>query len=316
MRDRRTLTFLLLVGIIISGSGASLLAASAVAYNNSPTLAQYAEFWTVARGGGGLLTDNINYDYIKMFPFTAEPSDLRMVYMSFNVSASQPSEFDSMMQFFAALSCSNTPFIKTPWLMHSIYNMSNQATDELLSWGLSTPHNITVYYVKAVLYIFADNRTYTFSFDCIPYISQTEKNGTNSSGVLNTRLWELDYHPYGTFTYYVPDLSNTILNLGFNSGGNLSFSLLVDWNVSFWQKYGPGLQYAGNATIANWVFRKLDTENISVSIDLNNTNYHPPVPAFAVIPWRPVLEAGVLVTGFVVTVVGLVLRKKYSRKVR
>jgi hypothetical protein len=144
---------------------------------------------------------------------------------------------------------------------------------------------------------------------------QTE-NSTVRGGKLYDGYWEVDYHSDGTFMYYVPDPSQTILHLGFNTSGNLSFSLIFNWNVSFEQKYGPGLKYAGNATIANWVFRKLDANTIGVSISLNNTNYRPPVPAFTVVPWTPLLETSIFVAGLIVSVVSFVLWRKYPDSLR
>jgi hypothetical protein len=315
MENRKILGVLSLVGIFITASSASLLAISAANYNNNPILSQYAEFWVVARSGGGLGTANYSDLYVKCFPLSASPDDLRVADLSFNISASQSSSFIPLVQFLAVLSAPNCPAFATSWLDHLSQTMSDQATLQLLNEGLATPHNLTVCYVEMILHIFANNTVYTFSLGRNPYSTVTERNETARLGLIDDGSWELDYHPNGTFTYYVPPQDrNIVLDLGFNSGGNLSFSLQASWNVSFEQKYGPCLKYAGNATIANWLFKKLDDNTIRVSIDLNNTNYHPPVPAFAVIPWSPVLETGVLVAGLIVTVVGLVLWKKYCRK--
>jgi hypothetical protein len=319
MRKLRNLSLLLLVGIIIAASGTYLLAISSVNYENSPTLAQYAEFWTVARSGGGLETVKDSDLYVKYVPLSADPGDLRLMDLSFNVSASQTCDFNVLMQFIAGLSAPNSPIFATPWLENLSEKMSDQATMQLLAEGLATPHNLTINYVQAFLHIFANNSVYGFNLGRF-HLTRAE-NGTLEGGVAYGWILQFYYNTDGTITYYIPSppfepltFQNTVLNLGFNSGGNFSFSLQFNWNVSFEQKYGPNLKYAGNATILNWIFRKLDGGTIGASIELNNTNFRPPVPAYAVISWKPVLEISILATGIIVTVVSLVLWRKYTRK--
>jgi hypothetical protein len=328
MENRRRLTafgVLFLVGIILAGSGAALVAVSSVKHSSSPGLEQYAEFWVVARSGGGLGTNSDSDLYVKTVPLSADPGDLRVWDLAFNISASQSSIFIPTMQFFAAFSAPNFAIFNTTWLENLSHTLSDQETQQLFEQGLATPHNITLYYFDEVLQISANNTVYNFTLiqnvlGRDPNMTESE-NSSVKGGMAYPGYWQVNYLSDGTFMFYVPDPSQTVLHLGFNMNENLSFSMRFCWNMSFEQEYGSGLRYAGNATIANWVFTKIDADTIGVSIDLNNTNYRGPIPAFTVVPSPPLLETsvlvvGLIVVGLIVSVVGFIFWRKFPGGIR
>jgi len=288
--EAKMLKLLFSMGIIIMITAASLLTIYIVDPDYCSKLVQFSEFWAVARSGGGQITQSESDMYVKDVPLSANVNDLRVFHLSFNFSVHIKTHFWVPVQFIAALSAPCFPIFASEWLN----NAEDDPHCKLFEHGLSTPHNITIYYVGVVLNISANNNIYTLSLVHQSYTKVSEKNETTSGGFAYLRDSALTYYPDKGFVFFVADENRTVLDIGFNSDDSWSFSILGWWNVSFEQLYGPDMIFAENTTLAEWVFKKITNDTINVSIMIDNTHYHTPVPAYTKTRRPPWIEIFIL----------------------
>jgi hypothetical protein len=297
MELRQKLVFTIVVfGLIMTGAGASLVGAYAVDYNYSHKLVQFAEYWVVARNGMGAFQVGSHNVTV---PMGANASDLRAFYVTIDLVNSTEASFWSAVQIFALYSAPVSPVFDTPWLRSA--GIGTESNLKLYNLGLETPHNITIYDEEAILIINANDSLSELNLGHYPSttISQTSEY---KGGQLYFRESSISYAPSTGYTFYVANENRTVLHLVPNTDNSWSFLLLARWNTSFQQQYGPGADYAGNATLASWHFTHQSNGSIIVSAVVNNSNYHSPVPVYTVTQRDPWLEVGILGLGIVTSV--------------
>ena len=310
--SKKIVKVLFLLGIIITTTGVSLLSIYFIDYHYSREIVQYSEFWAVARTGGGDVSSEDGL-YTRRIPLSANVSDLRVFHLSFNISTQEEIDFRIPIQIIATLSEPDFPIFDSEWA--NSYDSSNINEWEKLweNYGKFTPRNITISLMETVIQFYTNDTKYIISLGRIDDIRYTEKNGSLIGYVYWKDLW-LSYEPNKGFIFYMCDDNRTVYYPRFNSNGSWSFSLLTWWDVSFEQLYGPNMYFTGNTTIARWVFYKEDNDNMNVSITIDNTNYHSPIPVYTVIQRPPWIEASILSGGIIGTIIILAYWKKQHQK--
>ena len=292
--------------------GSSLLSIYFINYNYSREIAQYSEFWAVARTGGGDVSTEEG-QYTRRIPLSANISDLRVFHLSFNISTQEEIDFRIPIQIIAALSEPGFPIFSSEWV--NSYDISDLKELGKLweNFAKSTPRNITITYMETILQISANNRQFIKSLGNYSNIKYTEKD-EHTIGFVYFRDSEIVYNPQQGFIFYIADKNNTILHLDFNSNNSWSFSLMAYWNITFEQKYGSNINFVGNASIAHWIFQKQNNSNISVSITINNTHYNGPIPTFTIVQRSPWIESIFLGFGVILIISVTLYNKIYFQK--
>lgn len=300
--------------------GSSLLSIYFIDYHYSRRKVQCAEFWAVVRTGGGKLTHEPMY--VCHIPLSASVSDLRVFHLSFNISTQTDTSFWVPIQMISALSGPGPMFpIFASEFLNNSYRVGDYEYWNYIweNFAKSTPRNITITYMETILQISANNRQFIKSLGNYSNIKYTEKD-EHTIGFVYFRHSEIVYNPHQGFIFYIADENNTILHLDFNSNNSWSFSIMAYWNITFEQKYGPNINFVGNASIAHWIFQKQNNSDINVSITIDNTNYNGPIPFFTIVQRPPWIESIVLGFGVILiisatllTTIAVFLRMKVDR---
>lgn len=310
--SKKIVKVLILLGIIFLTTGVSLLSIYFTDYHYSRETVQYSEFWAVARTGGGD-TSSEEGQYTKRIPLSANLSDLRVFHLSFNISTQEEIHFGIPIQIIASLSDPNFPIFSSEWVNSYDFSNINEWNYIWENFAKSTPRNITITYMETILQISANNSLFIKSLGNNSNIKYTEKD-EHLIGFVYFRYSEIVYNPDQGFIFYIADENNTILHLDFNSNNSWSFSLMAYWNMTFEQKYGSNINFVGNASIAHWIFQKQNLSEINVSININNTHYKGPIPAFTIVQRSPWIESIVLGFGVILIISVTLYDKLYFQK--
>jgi len=310
--SKKIVKVLILLGIIITTTGVSLLSIYFIDYHYSREIVQYSEFWAVVRTGGGDVSTEEG-QYTRRIPLSANVSDLRVFHLSFNISTQEEIDFRIPIQIIAALSEPGFPIFSYEWV--NSYDISDLKELGKLweNYAKSTPRNITITYMETILQISANNRQFIKSLGNVSNIKYTEKD-EYLVGFIYFRDSEIVYNPHQGFIFNIADKNNTILHLDFNSNNSWSFSLMAYWNITFEQKYGFNINFVGNASIAHWIFQKQNNSDINVSITINNTHYNGPIPTFTIVQRSPWIESIFLGFGVILIISVTLYSKTYFQK--
>jgi len=295
--------------------GSSLLSIYFIDYHYSRRKVQCAEFWAVVRTGGGKLTQINEPMYVVDIPLSSSVGDLRVFHLSFNISTQADTSFWVPIQMISALSgpAPLFPIFSSEFLNNSDMNDYEYWKYIWDNFAKSTPRNITITYMETILQISANNRQFIKSLGNSSNIKYTEKD-EHTIGFVYRRYSEIVYNPHQGFIFYIADENNTILHLDFNSNNSWSFSIMAYWNITFEQKYGPNINFVGNASIAHWIFQKQNNSDINVSITIDNTNYNGPIPFFTIVQRPPWIESIVLGFGVILIISVTLYNKIYFQK--
>ncbi|KKN31360.1 hypothetical protein LCGC14_0824610 [marine sediment metagenome] len=283
-------------------------------YDYSRRKVQYSEFWAVVRTGGGKLTQQNEPMYIFDIPLSTNVSDLSLFHLSFNISTQTDTSFWVPVQMISALSNPNFIIFDSEWINNYVSTKDEEDWNYIMeNFGKSTPRNITITYMETILQISANNSQFIKSLGNYSNIKYTEKDGS-LVGFVYDRYSEIVYNQHQGFIFYIADENNSILHLDYNSNNSWSFSLMAYWNITFEQKYGSNINFAGNASIAHWIFQKQNNSDIKLSININNTHFNGPIPTFTIIQRSLWIESIVLGFGVILTISVTLYNKIYFQK--
>jgi len=293
---RKAKVMFILCGIFFIVIGGVFLSMYFTVYDYAHQKVQFTEYWAVVRNGGGKMRAAEEPLYTYGIPLSCNVSDLRVFDFLFNISAQEKTRFWLPIQIFGAFNGPGGCNLCSNWTE----SLSSSEEQWIISvwdkFGKFTPRNSAIYHVETVLHASCNNSIYSESLGSVRNHILTEKNGSLVN-YLYFRESYLTYFPDEGFVFYLASLNQTIFYPQFNSNKSWSFSIRAHWNISFEQKYGDNIQFAGNETICEWSFQKINEDTITVSITIDNTNYHPPVPVYTIVYRSPWIEITLLSIG-------------------